>query len=50
MKGLQESRFNQPSNNKGSGYWKIMGNACQNHETQMEIRLVNRAIDPKWVL
>lgn len=50
MQGLQESRFNQPSNNKGSGRRKIMSNDCQNHETQMGIVLVNRAIDLKWVL
>ena len=48
MKGFQEGRFNQPSNNKGSGRWKIISNECQNHETQMGIRLVNRAIDLKY--
>jgi hypothetical protein len=27
-----------------------MSNDCHNHETHMGIGLVNRVIDPKWVL
>jgi hypothetical protein len=50
MQGLEESRFKQPSHNKGSGDRTIMINDCQNHETQMVIGLVNGEIDLKWVL
>jgi hypothetical protein len=50
MQGLEESRFKQPSHNKGSGDRKIMINDGQNHETQMVIGLVNGEIDLKWVL
>jgi hypothetical protein len=47
MQGLEESRFKQPSHNKGSGDRKIMINDCQNHETQMVIGPVNGEIDFK---
>jgi hypothetical protein len=50
VQGLQESRFNRPSNYKGSGDWKIMNNDCQNHETHMGVELINWGIDVKWVL
>jgi hypothetical protein len=50
VQGLQESRFNRPSNYKGSGDWKIMNNDCQNHETHMGVELINWGIDLKWVL
>jgi hypothetical protein len=50
MPRLQESRFKQPSNYKGSGDRKITINDYQNHEIRMGIGLVSWEINLKWVL
>ncbi len=40
IQSLQESRFQEPNNYKSSRDRKILKNDCQNHKTQMGIRLV----------
>ncbi len=40
IQSLQESRFQDPNNYKGSGDRKIRKNDCQNHKTQMDLTLV----------